>query len=459
MTDTTRRNFLQTSGAAVGAGLLATNATISSGAFAAADETIKIGLIGCGGRGTGAAAQALATKGPVQLVAMADAFGDQLERSLKRITNSVGPKQERVAVTPERQFTGFDAYKKLIATDVDLVIMATPPGFRPTHFAACVNAGKHVFMEKPVATDAPGIRQVITATELAKKKQLAVGVGLQRHHQNTYLETMKRLKDGAIGDIVSMRCYWNSGGVWDPRRTREQCQGEMEYQMRNWYYYNWLCGDHIVEQHIHNLDVCNWLMDGYPVIARGMGGRQVRTDKKYGDIFDHFAVQYEYADGTPLFSQCRHIRNCWNSVSEHAHGSKGYANIGRASLQSGQAKWRYRGQKNNPYQTEHDHLFAAIRAGKAGSYNEGERGAYSTLTAILGRTAAYGGKPVTWDKLLNSKIGLVPQELAWSNDPPTMPDEHGAIRSPCRASHRSSRTTCRFSAKTTTTTRSFSEDW
>ncbi|MBQ12742.1 MAG: dehydrogenase [Planctomyces sp.] len=426
MTDPTRRNFLQASGAA----LLAANAKISSGAFAGGNETIKIGLIGCGGRGTGAAAQALATEGPVQLVAMADAFGDQLERSLKRITNSVGPRKERVAVTPERRFTGFDAYKKLIASDVDLVIMATPPAFRPTHFAACVDAGKHVFMEKPVATDAPGIRQVIAATELAKKKQLAVGVGLQRHHQNTYLETMKRIKDGAIGDIVSMRCYWNSGGVWDPRRTRKQCKGEMEYQMRNWYYYTWLCGDHIVEQHIHNLDVCNWLMDGYPVVARGMGGRQVRTDKKYGEIFDHFAVQYEYADGTPMFSQCRHIRNCWNSVSEHAHGSKGYANISGASLQSGQSKWRYRGKRNNPYQTEHDHLFAAIRSGKAGSYNEGERGAYSTLTAILGRVAVYGGKPVTWDKVLNSKISLVPQELAWNDNPPTMPDELGAYPIP-----------------------------
>ncbi|MFP6769031.1 MAG: Gfo/Idh/MocA family oxidoreductase, partial [Planctomycetaceae bacterium] len=225
-------------------------------------------------------------------------------------------------------------------------------------------------------------------------------------------------------------CYWNSGGVWDPRRTRSQCKGEMEYQMRNWYYYTWLCGDHIVEQHIHNLDVCNWLMDGYPVVARGMGGRQVRTDKKYGEIFDHFAVQYEYADGTPMFSQCRHIRNCWNSVSEHAHGSKGYANISGASLQSGQSKWRYRGKRNNPYQTEHDHLFAAIRSGKAGSYNEGERGAYSTLTAILGRVAVYGGKPVTWDKVLNSKISLVPQELAWNDNPPTMPDERGAYPIP-----------------------------
>ena len=430
MTDPTRRNFLQSSGAALGAGLLAGSPGIASGAFADGGETIRIGLIGCGGRGTGAAAQALATEGPVQLVAMADAFPDQLERSLKRITSSVGTKKERVAVTPERQFTGFDAYKQLIASDVDLVIMATPPGFRPTHFAAAIEAGKHVFCEKPVATDAPGIRQVLAATELAKKKDLAVGVGLQRHHQYSYLETIKRLKDGAIGDIVSMRCYWNSGGVWDPRRTRKQCPDEMEYQLRNWYYYNWLCGDHIVEQHIHNLDVCNWLMDGYPVIARGMGGRQVRTDKKYGDIFDHFAVQYEYADGTPMFSQCRHIRNCWNSVSEHAHGSKGHANITGGSLQSGETKWRYGGRKNNPFQTEHDDLFAAIRAGKAGSYNEGERGAYSTLTAILGRMAVYGGKPVTWDKALHSTISLVPKEVSFTANPPTMPDEHGVYAIP-----------------------------
>ena len=419
---TSRRSFLKTSTAALGAGVVAANSGLANGAFAAADETIRIGLVGCGGRGTGAASQALSTSGPVQLVAMADAFPDRLERCFKQLS---GRKKERVDVPPGRRFSGFDAYKKLIASDIDLVILATPPGFRPIHVDAAVKAGKHVFMEKPVAVDAPGIRKVLAAVELAKKKKLAIGVGLQRHHQYTYLETMKRLKDGAIGNIVAMRCYWNSGGVWDPRRSREQCKTEMEYQMRNWYYYNWLCGDHIVEQHIHNIDVCNWLMDGYPVRARGMGGRQVRTDKKYGEIFDHFAVQYEYADGTPMFSEARHIRNCWNSVSEHAHGSSGYANISGSSIQAGSSRWRYSGKKNNPYQTEHDDLFAAIRRGDAGDYNEGTNGAYSTMTAILGRMVVYGGKPVTWDKALNSEISLMPDRFAMDADPPTLPDKNG----------------------------------
>jgi len=257
---------------------------------------------------------------------------------------------------------------------------------------------------------------------------LKVGVGLQRHHQNTYLETIKRLKDGAIGDIVAMRAYWNSGGVWDPRKAREECRTEMEYQMRNWYYYNWLCGDHITEQHIHNIDVCNWLKDDYPVQAIGMGGRQVRTDPKYGEIFDHFAVQFKYADGSYMFSECRHIRNCFNSVSEHAHGSKGTANIGRAIIESGDEKWRYRGPNPNPYQVEHDDLFAAIRNNEP--YNEGEYGAKSTMTSILGRMAVYSGKTVTWDAAINSEKSIMPEDFSFDAEPPTVPNENGAYPIP-----------------------------
>ncbi|MEX0728216.1 MAG: Gfo/Idh/MocA family oxidoreductase, partial [Planctomycetaceae bacterium] len=329
----------------------------------------------------------------------------------------------RVAVDEDHKFVGFDAYKNVLDSDIDLVILATPPGFRPIHFEAAVNAGKHIFMEKPVATDVPGVRKVLAAVEIARTKNLAVGVGLQRHHQYEYLETMKRLKDGAIGDIIDMRVYWNSGGVWDPRRSREECKTEMEYQMWNWYYYTWLSGDHIVEQHIHNLDVGNWLKDAYPVRASGMGGRQVRTDKKFGEIYDHFAVEYEYADGTRMFSQCRHIQNTWSSVSEYATGSRGYANISGGQITSGDNVWKYDGKRTDPYQVEHDDLIAAIRNNTP--YNEGENGALSTMTAILGRLAVYSGKVIETEQAMNSEISLMPSEFSWEGIPVTVPDKNG----------------------------------
>jgi predicted dehydrogenase len=423
-TDSTRRDFLKTStAAAVGASVFG-QLSMAAGAFAGSDETIRVGLIGCGGRGTGAAGQALSTAGPVKLVAMADAFADSLESSLKQIQAAMGQRQDRIAVDDEHKFVGFDAYQKVIDSDVDLVILATPPGFRPIHFEAAVNAGKHVFMGKPVATDAPGVRQVLAAVQAAKEKNLKVGVGLQRHHEAPYLETIKQIKDGAIGDVVALRVYWNGGGVWDPRVTRDEASSEMEYQMRNWYYYNWLCGDHIVEQHIHNLDVGNWVKDAYPVRCYGMGGRQVRTDKKYGEIYDHFACQYVYEDGTYMFSECRHIPNCWNSVTEHAIGSEGTADISGSKINSQKSgAWRYQGKRDNPYQTEHDDLFAAIRQNQ--SFNEGENGAYSTLTAIMGRMATYSGKPVSWDAALNSQISLMPERFAWDAKPPVLPNADG----------------------------------
>jgi predicted dehydrogenase len=425
---TSRREFLkQSTVAAVGAGVLG-QLSLSPRAFAGGSDTIRVGLVGCGGRGSGAAVQALSTEGDVKLVAVADAFEDYLNSGLNGIKGAMKSRPERVAVDEDHKFVGFDGYQKVIDSGVDLVILATPPGFRPIHFEAAVKAGKHVFMEKPVATDAPGVRQVLEAVKLAKEKNLKVGVGLQRHHQNSYLETMKRLKDGAIGDIIAMRCYWNGAGVWDPRKSREQCSGEMEYQIRNWYYYNWLCGDHIVEQHIHNLDVCNWLKDAYPVRANGMGGREVRKDPKYGEIFDHHFVEFEYADGSRMFSQCRHIPRCWNSVTEYAHGSKGTANISGSSFEAGGEKWRYQGPNPNPYQVEHDELFAAIRQNR--SYNEGENGALSTMTSILGRMATYSGQVVEWDKALNSELSLMPERFAWDAAPPSLPDKTGAYPIP-----------------------------
>jgi predicted dehydrogenase len=379
-------------------------------AFAQSSDTLKIALIGCGGRGSGAANQALNVPG-TKLVAVADAFKDRLDGALNSLKQA---HPNSVDVPADRQFVGLDAFKNAISL-ADVVILATPPGFRPFHFEEAVKQGKNVFAEKPVATDAPGVRRFLAAAEEAKKKNLKVGIGLQRHHQPGYLETIQRLHDGAIGDIHTLRVYWNDGGVWvNPRKAG---QTEMEFQMRNWYYFNWLCGDHICEQHIHNLDVANWVKNGYPVKARGMGGRQVRTAKEYGEIYDHHAVEYFYADGSTAFSQCRHIRGAWSSVSEHCVGTKGNADVGGHVIRAtGAEAWRFRGTKNvDPYQQEHDDLFAAIRGNK--DYNEAFNGAKSTMTAILGRMATYSGQEITWEQALNSDLDTMPKVLAWDADP------------------------------------------
>ena len=416
-TPMTRRGFLSSTGATLGA-VAATGLVTDRLAFAQASDTLKIALVGCGGRGSGAANQALSVPG-TKLVAMADAFKDRLDGALNNLKQSKGA---QVDVPPDRQFVGLDGFKQAIAL-ADVVILATPPGFRPVHFEEAIRQGKHVFKEKPVATDGPGVRRVLAAAEEAKKKNLKVGVGLQRHHQPGYLETLKRLHDGAIGDITSLRVYWNDGGVWvNPRKPG---QSEMEFQLRNWYYFNWLCGDHIVEQHIHNLDVGCWIKNAYPVRAFGMGGRQVRTAKEYGEIFDHHAVEYEFADGTRMYSQCRHIRGCWSSVSEHCVGTKGDADVsGHLIRAKGSDAWRFRGQRGvDPYQQEHDDLFAAIRANTP--YNEAFNGAKSSLVAIMGRMSTYSGVPIDWDAALNSSISLAPDKLAWDGVPKSQPDAEG----------------------------------
>ncbi|MCW5557676.1 MAG: Gfo/Idh/MocA family oxidoreductase [Verrucomicrobiae bacterium] len=408
-----RRQFISTAGAATASAL-----TASRFAFAQASDTLKLALIGCGGRGSGAANQALNVPG-TRLVAVADAFQDRLESALSNLKQSQG---DKVDVPADRQFVGFDAYKNAIAL-ADVVILATPPGFRPMHFEEAVRQGKHVFAEKPVATDGPGVRRFLAAAEEAKRKNLKVGIGLQRHHQPGYLETVRRLHDGAIGEIHTLRVYWNDGGVWvNPRKPG---QTEIEYQMRNWYYFNWLCGDHIVEQHIHNLDVANWVKNGYPVKARGLGGRQVRTDKQFGEIYDHHAVEFFYADGSTAFSQCRHIRGCWNEVNEHAVGTKGFANIGGHQIKEAAGEgWRFKSERQvDPYQQEHDDLFAAIRNNT--SYNEAFNGAKSTLTAILGRFATYSGVEISWEQALNSELNLFPDRLAWDAQPKSQPDAEG----------------------------------
>jgi len=420
---TTRRDFLKKTSSAVAGGTLLGGLTLERSAFAAGSDTLRIALIGCGGRGSGAADQALSTSGGVKLVAMADVFEDHLQGSLGNLKKQHA---DRVEVPKEHQFIGFDAYKQAIAL-ADVVVLATPPGFRPIHFEEAVKQGKNIFMEKPVATDAAGVRRVLAAAEEAKKKNLKVGVGLQRHHQLGYIETLNRLWDGAIGEITSMRCYWNGTTPWvHPRAELESQYGrkltEMEYQMRNWYYFVWICGDHIVEQHIHNLDVINWVKKGHPIRAHGMGGVEVRKGPDYGEIFDHHAVEFEYADGSRCFSQCRHINGCWDNVSEHAAGTKGSVDISGHTIR-GENAWRFRGGGKNPYQQEHDDLFDAIRNSKP--YSEVEMGAHSTMTAIFGRMATYSGKVIEWDEAINSKLSVMPQSFAWDAETPNKPRDDG----------------------------------
>jgi len=321
-----------------------------------------------------------------------------------------------VDVPKERRFVGLDAFEKVLACDINYVILATPPGFRPTHLQAAVAANKNIFTEKPVGTDGPGIRMVLAAAEEAKKKGLAIAAGTQRRHQTGYLETLKRLRDGQLGDLVAARCYWNGNYVWEPH-SRKPGMGDLEFQMRNWYYYTWLCGDHIVEQHVHNLDVVNWALGATPVAAVGMGGRANRTDPKYGHIYDHFAVDYEYPGGVHVLSMCRQTppgSGTANSISEALVGSKGFCQVDGYTMtdHKGKRLWSFpRNQDNEPYVQEHTDLIASIRGGKP--INELKTVAESTLTAILGRMSAYTGRRVDWNQALYSKEALVPQKLDW----------------------------------------------
>lgn len=422
---TSRRDFVKQSSLIAG-GLIAAPLMSKGGYFNSVDDTIKIAIIGCGGRGTGAAMQALLTKQNVKLVAMADAFRDRIDGCYKALTsddNDEGSVKAKVAVTEATKFVGFDAYKQAIPL-ADVVILSTPPGFRPIHFEEAIRQGKHVFMEKPVATDPAGIKSVLDTAEIAKKKKLNVVVGLQRHYQNSYLELLKRVQDGMIGEITSGQVWWNNDGVWV--NLRKPGQTEMEYQMRNWYYFNWLCGDHINEQHIHNIDVMNWFKGSYPVKAQGMGGRQVRTGKEYGEIYDHHYVEFHYADGSIMNSQCRHIKGTYAKVDEYLVGTKGVVKCGDAQISVG-GKTLYQYDKkleNNPYQTEHDQLFAAIAKGEY-KFANAEYGAKATMTSIMGRMATYSGEVIEWDKAINSGISIMPEKFAWDANPPTLPDANG----------------------------------
>ena len=421
----TRRDFVKSTSLITGSLIAAPFLSEASMFNSLVDDTIKVALIGCGGRGTGAAIQALSTKQNVKLVAMADAFQDRLDNCYKEITgDDFENLKSKIDVPADRRFVGFDAYLKAIPL-ADVVILTTPPGFRPLHFEVAVNAGKHIFMEKPVATDPAGVQRVLAAAEKAKAKKLNVVVGLQRHYQTSYRELMKRLQDGMVGDVVSASAWWNNDGVWvNPRKAG---QTEMEYQMRNWYYFNWLCGDHITEQHIHNIDVINWVKNSYPVKARGTGGREVRKGKDYGEIFDHHIVEFEYADGTILNSQCRHIKGTWAKVDELVVGTKGKImfDAGHITDYKGNTLFKHNGSKDpNPYQVEHDELFEAIAKGQY-KFADAENGAKSTMTSILGRMATYSGQVITWDKAINSGLDLAPKTFAWDADMPLKPDTNG----------------------------------
>ncbi len=407
MNDWTRRDAIKT-GIVTAAGI-AVSPAFAAGLRGSNDDAIRVGVIGCGGRGTGAAWNALEADPSVRIVAMADLFPDRLQSAHEHLAGEedwLG----RVDVPPERQFTGFDAYKQLLALDdVHYVCLATPPHFRPIHFEAAVRAGKHVFLEKPVAVDPAGIRSVIEAARSADAQSLSVVAGTQRRHQDNYLELMKRLSDGAIGEPVSARCFWNQGGLWV--HERQESYTDMEWQCRNWLYFCWLSGDHITEQHVHNLDAINWAMGGPPAQCVGMGGRQVRTAAKYGNIFDHFAIDYEYPSGAHLMSMCRQTDGCESHVAEHIQGTKGRSTSwhGYSRIEAAE-NWEMNGSAN-PYVTEHEQLIRSIR-GDRPRLNEAKRVAESTLTAIMGRMSAYTGKAVTWEQAMNSQLDLSPAAYA-----------------------------------------------
>ena len=398
-------------------------------------EVIRFALIGCGGRGKGAAAQVMNSPHKTECVALADAFMDTA-KGAQNYLKHVGH-EDKLKLTDDTIFAGLDAYKKVMEMDnVDLVLLTTSPGFRPLHFEHAINKGKHVFMEKPVATDGAGVRRVLAANEEAKKKNLMVAVGLQRHHEDNYIETVKRIQDGAIGELNYARVFWNSGGVWTKKRTSSQ--NELEYQVRNWFYFNWLCGDHIVEQHIHNTDIINWIKGSYPIKANGHGGRQVRGNpandpdwKEHGEIYDHHFVEFEYADGFRMYSQCRHIRNCWQNVSEHIYGSEGHSSVAAHQIfpKSGDP-WRYPGKRVGGHQQEQLNMIDALAKGEI--YNEGDYGAKSTMTNILGRCATYSGKEISWNQALTSKVELCPgiDSLTWESEAPVKPNAAGGYDAP-----------------------------
>lgn len=402
MNSVNRRVFIKS--ASITAGVMAASTlTVGRSAYAEGTEKkLRAVLIGCGGRGRGAVKNYLDNPN-TEIVAVADMFEDRA-RTTAKLYN----------LPEDRIFWGFSAYRKVIAVDCDIVILATPPGFRPIHYKAAVEAGKHVFMEKPCCVDAPGFRMLLETNKIADEKGLKVGVGLQRRHQKNYINGIKEIQDGKYGDILYTRVYWNGDGVWVS--GRKPGMTEMQYQLRNWYYFNWLCGDNICEQHVHNLDVGLWVMGCttpgeyiHPLRCNAMGGREVRKgNPDFGEIFDHHFVEYEFSDGRRMYSQCRHIRGTWSQVNEQVHGVKGHGGV----------TTRDRGV--DAYKQEHTDLIAAIKNDT--KYNEGWFGAYSSMTAVMGRMASYSGQVISWDDAVAKGPALMIYEnhdqLTMDSEPP-----------------------------------------
>jgi predicted dehydrogenase len=427
-----RRSFIQNSTAAVASAVAVLRSPHVHAAFSDQDRGIRIGVIGCGGRGTGAVLDAVgaaykaiypsegyhtedvaegakAEHSDIEVVALADLFPERLDRCNRNL------KKLDLAVPDERCYLGFDAYEKVVAhPEINYVILATSPHFRPMHLKAAIEAGKNVFMEKPAAVDVPGVKMVMEAGELARQKHLAIGAGTQRRHSPGYRETIERIRDGAIGDIVYAKCYWNGGTIWVI--DREPGWSDMEWQLKNWNYFTWLSGDHIVEQHVHNLDVMNWVIGKHPVKAvSGLGGRQARRGDRHGHVYDHFAVEYEYPNGVTMFSQCRQIDNCKSIVGEFVAGTKGSSNCADSIRVDGGESWRYKGRAASAYKQEHENLIASIRAGEP--INEAQAIAESTMTAIIGREAVYSGEEVGWEQAMKSTARLGPEKYEFGPYP------------------------------------------
>jgi predicted dehydrogenase len=409
-TGPSRRDFIRGATAAAVGTAVATRFEGLAGAYAAGSDEIRVGLVGCGGRGTGAAGNVLAAAPGVRIVALADAFQDRLDDCRKLLA----AQHPAVAtVRDDHCFVGLDAYQQLMKTDVNYVILASPPGFRPGHIAAAVAAGKHVFAEKPVAVDAAGVRTCLEQAPLIDQKKLALVAGTQYRHFQPYIQSMQRIHDGAIGTVTAARAFYNTSELWSKPRKPEW--SDLENQMRNWLYYTWLSGDHLVEQAVHNIDALDWALGSHPIRAIGTGGRQVRTAPEFGHIFDHFAIVYEYPNDVFATMMCRQQNGTDKRVSNEFTGTSGMAFVLPSYSITGPNAWKYEGEPNDMYVQEHTDLIASIRAGAP--LNELRQVAHTSLTAIMGRMSAYSGKTVTWEEALNSPESLMPATLTWGAVP------------------------------------------
>ncbi len=423
-----RREALKVVGVAGAAATAALAGLRVGNAQSPSSDVIRIGVIGCGGRGTGALQQTLSVPGSnVKLTALADAFEDGIGRALQ----SVEGMKDKVDCPEERRFKGLDGYQKVL-DHCDLVILATPPGFRPFHFDAAIKAGKHVFMEKPVCVDSFGARLCLEAAKMADEKKLKVVVGLQRRYERKYRETVARVREGLAGDIIGGQVYWNGGSIW--YRGRQKDQNELQFQVNNWYHFNWLCGDHICEQHVHNIDVANWMLDKLPESAFGVGGRQNRVPGQPSEIYDHHAVNFTYPGGVKIASQCRQFPGGDGRVNEEFQGTKATVKIGEITDYAGKLLWRFEGDNPNPYQVEHDELHDAIRSDKP--LNNAYYGVTSSFSAVLARNATYTGKQWGFQQAMNLKNQTMPENLSWESKSPVEPDKDGNYKIPMPADYK-----------------------